>query len=127
VTVRNEALQLGPVEAVGSKGGALETISDVRQISDPSQVNRNGIEGHEESRKEKEGHGHDWSQKHAILKKQEIDFCIFYIKSDQLLTEAIKRRVYTSKLSQCFYFPLKKKTDQQEICGTLAVTKEFDK
>lgn len=45
-------LQLGSVKRVGSQCGALEPVSDVRQVGDPAQVHRDSVERHEETAEE---------------------------------------------------------------------------
>lgn len=67
MTVDLETLELLTAVTVGGKSCAFESISDVGQVSDPSKVNRNGVEGHEESREQKEWYGHDRCQEDTVL------------------------------------------------------------
>ena len=60
-------LQLGPVKGVGSESSALEPVSDVGQICDPSQVYRNRVEGYEETAEQQEWHGHYRGQEYSVL------------------------------------------------------------
>jgi len=56
VAVRLETLKLLSAKAVGSKSRALKAISDVAEVSDPPQVDRNGIKADKESREQQEWH-----------------------------------------------------------------------
>lgn len=56
VAVFRGARELWPVEAVSCEGCALETVSDVRKIRDPPEVDGNGVEGDEEAGEEQERH-----------------------------------------------------------------------
>ena len=49
VAVNLETLKLFSAEGVSGQGGPFEAVSDVAQISDPSKVNRNGVEADEEA------------------------------------------------------------------------------
>lgn len=44
VTIGNETLQFWPVETVCSESSTFETISDVRQVRDPPEINWYGVE-----------------------------------------------------------------------------------
>lgn len=56
VAILGGAVQFGPVEAVCCKSGSFETVSDVGEVRDPSQVDGNCVERHEEAGEEQEGH-----------------------------------------------------------------------
>lgn len=62
-----ETLQFLATEAVNGQSGPFEAVSDVAEIRDPPQVDRNRVEADEESWKEEERHRHHRRQEHAVL------------------------------------------------------------
>lgn len=67
MTVCLVALQLFATKRVCGESGSFESITDVWQIGDPSQVNRNGIKWYEEAGEQQEWYGHYWCQEDTIL------------------------------------------------------------
>lgn len=67
VTISLETLKLLTFKAVSGQSGRFESISNVRQVSDPSKVDWNSVEGNKESGEEKEWNWHDWCEEDAVL------------------------------------------------------------
>lgn len=67
MAVRLMAFQFLATIWIGGQGSALEAISNVWEIGDPAQVNRYGVERHEEAGEQQEWHRHDRGQEDAIL------------------------------------------------------------
>lgn len=67
MAVRLVALEFLALERVGGQCGALEAVSDVRQVGDPAQVNGNGVKRDEETAEQEERHGHDGCEEHTVL------------------------------------------------------------
>lgn len=61
------ALELFAAVRVGGKSGALETVTDVRQVGDPAQVDGNSVERYEEAGEQQEWNRHDGGQEDTVL------------------------------------------------------------